>query len=159
MQGIFAYLSSKTTRGWDEDSGYQLCPFIYLESENHMTLVYKYLVNKWESKSTNRNASSAVSHQGLALSQQLSHQVGARDAWVSHHVTCHLTHHMTSLMIHHMTCMWHITWLITWLFGLRKENKLHAVQRWKMKNVPWDKSSHWLAMQVSPPLLSPSLLF
>jgi hypothetical protein len=27
-------------------------------------------------------------------------------------------------------------------FGLRKENKLHAAQRRKTKNVPWDKSSH-----------------
>jgi hypothetical protein len=57
-------------------------------------------------------ASLAVSHQGLALSQLLSHQVGACDACVSHHMICHLTHHMTSLMIHHMTD--HLT------FGLRK---------------------------------------
>jgi hypothetical protein len=46
IQGIIAYLSPKTTRGRDGDSGYQLCPFIHLESENHMTLVYKCLVNQ-----------------------------------------------------------------------------------------------------------------
>jgi hypothetical protein len=68
-------------------------------------------------------ASSVVSHQGLVLSQQLSHQVGACDVWVSLHVTCHLTHHMTSPMIHHMTCTWHIMWLITWPLDLEKESQ------------------------------------
>jgi hypothetical protein len=28
-------------------------------------------------------------------------------------------------------------------FGLRKENKLHAAQGRKTKNVPWDKSSQY----------------
>jgi hypothetical protein len=84
-----------------------------------------------------------VSHQGLALSQQLSHPIGAHDVGVSHHVTCHLTHHMTSLMIHHMICMWHITWLITWPVDLEKENQkyMHCKIRKNEKNILWDKSS------------------
>jgi hypothetical protein len=84
-----------------------------------------------------------VSHQGLALSQQLSHPVGAHDAWVSHHMTYHLTHHMTSLVIHHMTGMWHITWLITWPLDLEKKSPstCSTKSRKTKKNVLWDKSS------------------
>jgi hypothetical protein len=36
-------------------------------------------------------------------------------------------------------------------FGLRKENKLHAAQIRKTKNIPWDKSSHtWLQIMGMP---------
>jgi hypothetical protein len=28
-------------------------------------------------------------------------------------------------------------------FGLKKENKLHVVQRRETKNIPWDKSSQF----------------
>jgi hypothetical protein len=102
-------------------------------------------------------ASLAVSHQGLALSQWLSHPVGACDALVSHHVICHLTCHMTSPMIHHMTCTWHIMWLITWPLDLEKEHQVHAARKSRKtkKNVPWGRSSHIHNTSESNAYLSP----
>jgi hypothetical protein len=91
-----------------------------------LRIIWHLFTNAWSTNEKARPqigmASSAVSHPGLALSQQLSHQVGTCDILVSHHMICHLTHHMTSPMICHMTCTWHITWLITWPLDLEKES-------------------------------------
>jgi hypothetical protein len=128
-----AYLSPKTTRGWDGDSGQRSVFYTWGDQQSH-DVVHKQWVIQTISMSTNlETAFLVVSHQGLAVSQRLSHQVGARDAWVSHHVTYHLTHHLTSPMIHHMTCTWLITWLITWPLDL--ENKSQSTCSAKIKKI------------------------